>query len=127
MNPPRSDEPLRNPQNVLERAGNSEILQWIASTIIQNSNKKYERMAQKERGKQGRSPSIFYQKATSLPTSTRREEEQEKNWKKQYSTSYQIPRIQKDAMENVFRTARTLMEFKDKEEQRMKQPSFPKK
>ncbi|MBW0572794.1 hypothetical protein O181_112509 [Austropuccinia psidii MF-1] len=50
-----------------------------------------------------------------------------KNWRKPYSQSYRIPKIQKDAMDNVFNMARTLMEFKDKEEQRMRQPHFPKK
>ncbi|MBW0587745.1 hypothetical protein O181_133867 [Austropuccinia psidii MF-1] len=50
-----------------------------------------------------------------------------KNWRKPYSPSYRIPKIQKDAMDNVFNMARTLMEFKDKEEQRMRQPHFPKK
>ncbi|MBW0570816.1 hypothetical protein O181_110531 [Austropuccinia psidii MF-1] len=49
-----------------------------------------------------------------------------KNWRKPYSPSYRIPKLQKDAMENVFNMARTLMEFKDKEEQRMGQPHFPK-
>ncbi|MBW0580768.1 hypothetical protein O181_120483 [Austropuccinia psidii MF-1] len=47
-----------------------------------------------------------------------------KNFRKPYSPSYRIPKIQKDAMENVFNKARTLMEFKDKEEQRMRQPHF---
>ncbi|MBW0491653.1 hypothetical protein O181_031368 [Austropuccinia psidii MF-1] len=50
-----------------------------------------------------------------------------KNARKPYSPSYKIPKIQKDAMENVFNMARTLMEFKDKEEQRMRQPNFRKK
>ncbi|MBW0540276.1 hypothetical protein O181_079991 [Austropuccinia psidii MF-1] len=50
-----------------------------------------------------------------------------KNWKKPYSPSYRITKIQKDGMENGFTMARTLMEFKDKEEQRMRQPHFPKK
>ncbi|MBW0588101.1 hypothetical protein O181_127816 [Austropuccinia psidii MF-1] len=50
-----------------------------------------------------------------------------KNWRKPYSPSYRIPKIQKDAMDNVFNMARTLMEFKDKEKQRMRQPHFPKK
>ncbi|MBW0592822.1 hypothetical protein O181_132537 [Austropuccinia psidii MF-1] len=50
-----------------------------------------------------------------------------KNWRKPYSPSYRIPKIQKDAMEKVFNMARTLMECKDKEEQRMRQPHFPKK
>ncbi|MBW0593143.1 hypothetical protein O181_132858 [Austropuccinia psidii MF-1] len=54
-------------------------------------------------------------------------ENKNKNWRKSYSPSYRIPKIQKDAMENVFNMARTLMEFKDKEEQRMRQPHFPKK
>ncbi|MBW0586029.1 hypothetical protein O181_125744 [Austropuccinia psidii MF-1] len=38
-----------------------------------------------------------------------------KNWKKPYSPSYRIPKIQKNAMDNFFNMARTLMEFKDKE------------
>ncbi|MBW0538451.1 hypothetical protein O181_078166 [Austropuccinia psidii MF-1] len=50
-----------------------------------------------------------------------------KNLRKPYSPSYRILKIQKDALENVFNIARTLMEFKDKEEQRMRQPHFPKK
>ncbi|MBW0527720.1 hypothetical protein O181_067435 [Austropuccinia psidii MF-1] len=54
-------------------------------------------------------------------------ENKKKNWRKPYSPSYVIPKIQKDAMDNVFDMARTLMEFKDKEEERMRQPHFPKK
>ncbi|MBW0589970.1 hypothetical protein O181_129685 [Austropuccinia psidii MF-1] len=50
-----------------------------------------------------------------------------KNWRKPYSPSESIPKIQKYAMVNVFNMARTFMEFKDKEEQRMRQPHFPKK
>ncbi|MBW0576554.1 hypothetical protein O181_116269 [Austropuccinia psidii MF-1] len=50
-----------------------------------------------------------------------------KNCIKPYSPSYRIPKIQKDAMGNVFNIARTFMEFKDKEEQRMRQHHFPKK
>ncbi|MBW0594060.1 hypothetical protein O181_133775 [Austropuccinia psidii MF-1] len=50
-----------------------------------------------------------------------------KNWRKPYSSSYRILRIKKSAMENVFNMARTFMEFKEKEEQRMRQPHFPKK
>ncbi|MBW0536511.1 hypothetical protein O181_076226 [Austropuccinia psidii MF-1] len=50
-----------------------------------------------------------------------------KNWRKPYSPSYRIPKIQKDAMDNVSNMARTLMELKEKEKQRMRQPHFPKK
>ncbi|MBW0466393.1 hypothetical protein O181_006108 [Austropuccinia psidii MF-1] len=37
-----------------------------------------------------------------------------------YSQGYRIPKIQKDAMENVFQMARTIMELKKKEEARIK-------
>ncbi|MBW0519905.1 hypothetical protein O181_059620 [Austropuccinia psidii MF-1] len=78
-NPPRSDERLAYPEIISQRGGNSEILQWIESTIIQASNQEYKGIpCQKERGKQGRSPSSFYQQASSQPTSPRREEEKEK-------------------------------------------------
>ncbi|MBW0503842.1 hypothetical protein O181_043557 [Austropuccinia psidii MF-1] len=50
-----------------------------------------------------------------------------KNWRTPYYPGYRIPTIQKDAMDNVFNMARTLMEFKYKEEKRMRQPHFPKK
>ncbi|MBW0464316.1 hypothetical protein O181_004031 [Austropuccinia psidii MF-1] len=37
-NTPRSDDLLAHPQKVLQRGRNSEILQWMESTIIQTSN-----------------------------------------------------------------------------------------
>ncbi|MBW0496547.1 hypothetical protein O181_036262 [Austropuccinia psidii MF-1] len=47
-------------------------------TIIQASNQKDKRVpSQKEGGKKGRTPSSFYQQASSQPTSSIREEEQE--------------------------------------------------
>ncbi|MBW0510340.1 hypothetical protein O181_050055 [Austropuccinia psidii MF-1] len=64
-------------------------------------------------------------KANPLPQEGKKNKK--KNWRKPYSPSYRIPKIQNDAMENFFNMARTLMEFKDKEEQRMGQPHFPKK
>ncbi|MBW0488041.1 hypothetical protein O181_027756 [Austropuccinia psidii MF-1] len=39
-NPPRSDELLEHPERVLQRGGNSKILQWMGSTIIQPSDQK---------------------------------------------------------------------------------------
>ncbi|MBW0593549.1 hypothetical protein O181_133264 [Austropuccinia psidii MF-1] len=39
-NTPRSDELLENPQQVPQRGANSEIFQWMESTIIQTSNQK---------------------------------------------------------------------------------------
>ncbi|MBW0536999.1 hypothetical protein O181_076714 [Austropuccinia psidii MF-1] len=49
------------------------------------------------------------------------------NCRKPYSPSYRIPKIQKDAMDNVFNMARTFLEFKEKDEQRTRKPLFPKK
>ncbi|MBW0589827.1 hypothetical protein O181_129542 [Austropuccinia psidii MF-1] len=78
-NPPRSDELLAHPPKVPQRGGNSEILQWMESTIIQASIQEDKGiLLKKEKGKQGRSPSSFYQQHSSQPTSPRREEEQEK-------------------------------------------------
>ncbi|MBW0594185.1 hypothetical protein O181_133900 [Austropuccinia psidii MF-1] len=39
---------------------------------------------------------------------------------KPYSQGYRIPKIQKDAMENVFQMARTMMELQKKEEARLR-------
>ncbi|MBW0593774.1 hypothetical protein O181_133489, partial [Austropuccinia psidii MF-1] len=39
-NTPKSDELLEHPQNVPQRGGKSEILQWMESTISQTSNQK---------------------------------------------------------------------------------------
>ncbi|MBW0500881.1 hypothetical protein O181_040596 [Austropuccinia psidii MF-1] len=77
-NPPRSDELVENHQKVPQRGGNTAILKWMESTIIQTSNQKKGVPCQKEGVNQGRSPSSFYQQAPSQPTSPRREEEQEK-------------------------------------------------
>ncbi|MBW0502191.1 hypothetical protein O181_041906 [Austropuccinia psidii MF-1] len=127
-NPPRSDELLAHPKRISQRGGNSEILKWMESTIIQASNPKDKGLpGRKEGGKQGRSPSSFYQRASSQPASPRREEEKENNLRKPYFPSYRIPKIQKDSMDNDFNMSRTLMEFKDKEDQRMRQPHFPRK
>ncbi|MBW0499965.1 hypothetical protein O181_039680 [Austropuccinia psidii MF-1] len=83
-NSPRSDELLANPQ----RGGNSEIIQWMESTIIQTSKKKYEGIpCQKEGGNCERSPHSFYQQAPSQPTSPRREENKQKTFRKPYSPS----------------------------------------
>ncbi|MBW0518582.1 hypothetical protein O181_058297 [Austropuccinia psidii MF-1] len=47
-------------------------------------------------------------------------------WNKPYPQNYTIPKKEKTAMDDVFNMARTLMEFKNKEEKRLNQ-LFPKK
>ncbi|MBW0467210.1 hypothetical protein O181_006925 [Austropuccinia psidii MF-1] len=55
----------------------------MEATIIQAPNKEDKGIpCQKEEGKQGRSPSSFYQQASSQQTFPRREEEQEKELEK---------------------------------------------
>ncbi|MBW0475718.1 hypothetical protein O181_015433 [Austropuccinia psidii MF-1] len=79
-NSPRSKELLENSQRFPQTGGNSEILQWMESTIIQTSNQKYKELEQqKEGGKQGRSPSSFYQQATSQKTSQEGKKNKKKN------------------------------------------------
>ncbi|MBW0469521.1 hypothetical protein O181_009236 [Austropuccinia psidii MF-1] len=74
-NPPRIDGLLANPEKIPQRGGNSEILQWIYSTIIRASNQEDKGIpCQKEGRKQERSPSSFYQQSSSQPTSPIREE-----------------------------------------------------
>ncbi|MBW0590576.1 hypothetical protein O181_130291 [Austropuccinia psidii MF-1] len=86
----------------------------MESTIMQNSNQKYKLVpCQKEGGKQGRSPSSFYKKASSQPNPQEGKKSKEKNWRKPYSPSYRIAKIQKDAMDHAFNMERTLIESKD--------------
>ncbi|MBW0582610.1 hypothetical protein O181_122325 [Austropuccinia psidii MF-1] len=96
-------------------------------TIIKTSNQKIkEYHAQKREASKEEAPVA----STSKPQENQLPQEgknKKKNCKKPYSPSYRIPKIQKDAMDNVFNMARTLMQFKDKEEQRIRQPHFPKK
>ncbi|MBW0566099.1 hypothetical protein O181_105814 [Austropuccinia psidii MF-1] len=47
-------------------------------------------------------------------------------WNKHYPQNYRIPKKEKTAMDNLFNMARTLMEFKNKEEEKLNQ-SFPQK
>ncbi|MBW0563985.1 hypothetical protein O181_103700 [Austropuccinia psidii MF-1] len=76
-NIPRSNEILAHPEKVPQRGGNSEILQWMKSTVIQASNQEDQVVpCQEEGGNQGRSPSRFYQQAP------RKEDEQEKELEK---------------------------------------------
>ncbi|MBW0564351.1 hypothetical protein O181_104066 [Austropuccinia psidii MF-1] len=66
-------------------------------------------------------------KAQANPLAQEGKKNEKKSWRKPYFPTYRIPKVQKDSMENIFNMARTLMEFKDKEEQIMRQPHFPKK
>ncbi|MBW0580206.1 hypothetical protein O181_119921 [Austropuccinia psidii MF-1] len=78
------------------------------------------------------SPSFQPQKSAStsakqVPKTNQKGKQKAKpKWNKPYPQNYRIPKKEKTAMDNVFNMARTLMEFKNKEEERLSQ-SFPKK
>ncbi|MBW0556460.1 hypothetical protein O181_096175 [Austropuccinia psidii MF-1] len=83
--------------------------------------------AKKREANKEEAPVASTSKPQANPLPQEGKKNKKKNWRKPCSPSYRIPKIQKDAMDNVFNMARALMEFKDKEEQRMRQPHLPKK
>ncbi|MBW0460821.1 hypothetical protein O181_000536 [Austropuccinia psidii MF-1] len=107
-NPPRSDELLAHPEKVP---------QW--------GTKDWHKKKREER--KDKAPVASNRKPQEIQPLQEGKKNKKKNWRKPYSPNYRIPRIQKDAMENFLNMARALMQFKEKEEQRMRQPSFPKK
>ncbi|MBW0499213.1 hypothetical protein O181_038928 [Austropuccinia psidii MF-1] len=87
----------------------------MQSTIIQNSNKKIKDWKNKKR--EGKEEAQVA--STRKPPDNQPPQEGKKNKKKNlgnpYYPGYRIPRIQKDAMENILNMSRTVMEFKAKE------------
>ncbi|MBW0486049.1 hypothetical protein O181_025764 [Austropuccinia psidii MF-1] len=101
----------------------------MESTIIKTSNKKKIReyhSKKREASKKG-APVASTSKAQANQPPQEGKKNKKQNWRKPYSPSYRIPKKQKDAIENVTNMARTSMELKDKDKQRMIQPHFPKK
>ncbi|MBW0478092.1 hypothetical protein O181_017807 [Austropuccinia psidii MF-1] len=87
----------------------------MESTIIQILNQKHKGIAQPKLEEMNEeAPVASTRKSPNNQLPQELKENTKKNYKKAYSPSYRTPSIQKDAM------ARTLMEFKDKEKQRMK-------
>ncbi|MBW0576134.1 hypothetical protein O181_115849 [Austropuccinia psidii MF-1] len=123
-NTPRSDELLAHPQ----RGGNSEIFQWMESTIIQASNQKDQGIpCQKEGGNQGRSPRSFYQQAPNQPTTPRREKEQEKELEKTIFPKFQDSKNPKRCHGQCLQHGPNLDGIQGEGGKIMRQPPFPKK
>ncbi|MBW0592300.1 hypothetical protein O181_132015 [Austropuccinia psidii MF-1] len=100
----------------------------MESTIIKTSNQKIrEYHAKKREESKEENPVASTRKPQVNKLSQEGKKNKKKNLRKPYSPSYRIWKIQKDAMESVFNMTRILIEFKDKEEKRMRQPHFPKK
>ncbi|MBW0591410.1 hypothetical protein O181_131125 [Austropuccinia psidii MF-1] len=100
----------------------------MESTIIQASNQEDKGIpCEKKQASKEEAPVASTSKPQASQIPQEGKKNKKKNWRKPYFPSYRIPKIQKDAMENLFKMARNLMEFKDKEEQRMRKYHFPKK
>ncbi|MBW0566644.1 hypothetical protein O181_106359 [Austropuccinia psidii MF-1] len=127
-NTPRSDELLAHPQRVSHRGGDSGILQWMESTVIQATNQQDQGVPlQKEGGKQGRSPSSFYQQASSQPTSPRREEEQEKRLEETIFPKLQDSKNPKICHGNCLQDGQNFDGIQRQRGEKKRQPHFPNK
>ncbi|MBW0487451.1 hypothetical protein O181_027166 [Austropuccinia psidii MF-1] len=126
-NTPRSYELLEYPETIPQRGGNSEIIQWVEYTIIQASNKEDKEISfKKEGGKEGRSPSSFYQKAPSQPNSPRSKEEQEKELEEALFPKLQDPKNSKTCHGQCFQHGRNLDGIEGQRGTKNETTSFPK-
>ncbi|MBW0579946.1 hypothetical protein O181_119661 [Austropuccinia psidii MF-1] len=99
----------------------------MESTIIQASNQEDKGIPfQKERVKQGRSPSSFYQQASSQPTSPRREEEQEKGLEETIFPKLQDPKNPKRCHEQCLQHGQNLDGIQGQRGTKDEKTSFPK-
>ncbi|MBW0581912.1 hypothetical protein O181_121627 [Austropuccinia psidii MF-1] len=120
-------EPVQAVLHSLQRQGLGNFATNTARNdeLLAHCQKEYH--AKKKEATKEDTPVASTRKPQANPLPQEGRKNKKKNWRKPYSPSYRIPKIQKDAMDNVFNMARTFMEFKDNEEQRMRQPHFPKK
>ncbi|MBW0480399.1 hypothetical protein O181_020114 [Austropuccinia psidii MF-1] len=122
-NPPRSDELLAHPEEFLKEEEIVRCSNGWNSLSSKAEIKKIKEYHDKKVEASKEEPPVA---STSKPPHEGKNNKK-KDWRKPYSPGYLIPKIQKDAMDNVFNMARTLMEFKDKKEQRVRQTHFSKK
>ncbi|MBW0551540.1 hypothetical protein O181_091255 [Austropuccinia psidii MF-1] len=109
-NPPRSDEILAHHETIPQRVGKGRYSNgWnpLSSKPKIKKIKEYHSKKREESKGEATVASTSRTKANQLPQEGKKNKN--KNRRKQYSQSYKIPKIQKDAMENVFNMARTLM------------------
>ncbi|MBW0554482.1 hypothetical protein O181_094197 [Austropuccinia psidii MF-1] len=100
---------------------------WNPLSSKPQINKIKEYHAKNKEAMKEETPVAYTSKPQANPLPQEEKKNKKKNWRKPYSPRYRIPKIQKDAMDNVFNMARSWMEFKDKEEKRMRKLHFPKK
>ncbi|MBW0534374.1 hypothetical protein O181_074089 [Austropuccinia psidii MF-1] len=99
----------------------------MESTIIQASNKEDKGIpCQKAGGKQGKSPSSFYQQASSQPTSPKMEEEQEKEVEETIFHSLKDPKNSKKCHGQCLQHGQNLDGIKGHRRTTDETTSFPK-
>ncbi|MBW0586506.1 hypothetical protein O181_126221 [Austropuccinia psidii MF-1] len=132
MGPEKTEDLLRGWTPISCKGKVQQIKAWLKTQSILSEDQK-KKLAQ---GKDN-SPVEALQASTSknppqqvpkkekkTPKSNKKGKEKSK-WNKPYPQNYRIPKKEKKAMDNVFNMATTLMEFKNKEEERLNQ-SFTK-
>ncbi|MBW0590782.1 hypothetical protein O181_130497 [Austropuccinia psidii MF-1] len=128
-----SDRHLNEPVKTVLHSLEGQGLRNVATTTLRSDQrpehpqKIKEYHANKREETKEKSPVASTSKPQANPLPQEGKKNKKKNWRKPYSSSYIISKIQKDAVDNVFNMAQNLMELKDKEEQRMRQPHLPKK
>ncbi|MBW0514942.1 hypothetical protein O181_054657 [Austropuccinia psidii MF-1] len=100
---------------------------WNPLSYKPQIKKMKEYHAKKKEATKEEAPVASTSKPQAKPLPQKGKKNMKKNMRKPYSPIYRIPKIQNNAMDNVFNMARTSMEFKDKEEQGMRQPHLPMK
>ncbi|MBW0494340.1 hypothetical protein O181_034055 [Austropuccinia psidii MF-1] len=121
---PQIHQGVMNSCHILKRILKEEEIvrysnRWNPLSSKPQNKKIKEYPAKKREAIKQKSPVASTSKPQANPLPQEGKKKKKKNWRKPYSSSYRILKIQKDAMENVSNMARTLMEFKDKKEQRM--------
>ncbi|MBW0535486.1 hypothetical protein O181_075201 [Austropuccinia psidii MF-1] len=129
---PQIHQGVMNSWNILKKfLKEEEIVRysnvWNPLSSKPQINKIKEYQAKKKEASKEEAPVASTRKPQANQLPQKGKKNKKMNWRKQYSPSYRNPKIQKDAMENVFNMGRAFMEFKDKEEKRKRQPHLPKK
>ncbi|MBW0551109.1 hypothetical protein O181_090824 [Austropuccinia psidii MF-1] len=134
MGPEKTEELLRGWTPMSCKGKVQQIKSWLRNQSMLSEDQK-KKLAQGENNSPVEAPQSS--KSKTLPQQVANKDEQtpksnqkgkqkakvkaKPKWNKPYPQNYRIPKKEKTAMDNVFNMERTLMEFKNKEEEILKQ------
>ncbi|MBW0591328.1 hypothetical protein O181_131043 [Austropuccinia psidii MF-1] len=134
MGPEKTEELLKGWTPMSSKGQVQQIKAWLKNQSMLSEDKK--KLAQGKdntpvEAPQASTSKIPPQQVRNKPNKTPKtiqkgKQKAKPKWNKPYPQNYRIPKKEKTAMDSVFNMARTLIEFKNKEEERLNQ-SFPKK